>query len=112
MSYLTQWRLAYDDEFVSRSRAALTQQAEVFKDDDRADIAALATSLLTAANPQESLTFVGLLAAAPGFGDTVDQGDGTVNSSLIADADILAAVQAEWPTVAALFYGADGGPVL
>ena len=112
MSYLSQWRLAADDEFVSRSRAALTQQAEVFKDDERADISALATSLLTAANPQESVTFVGLLASAPGFADTVDQGDGTINSSLIADADILAAIQAEWPTVAGLFYANDGGPPL
>jgi hypothetical protein len=106
MSYLSQWRLAADDDFVSRSRAALVEQAEVFKDDDRADIASLATSLLTADNPQETLTFVGLLAAAPGFALKVDQGDGTVNSSLVADAEILAAVQALWPTVAALFYPA------
>lgn len=112
MSYLSQWRLAADDEFVSRSRAAMTGQAEIFKDDERGDIAALATSLLTAANPQEALTFVGLLAAAPGFADKVDQGDGTVNSSLIADAEILSAVQAEWPTVAGLFYAGDGGPPL
>jgi hypothetical protein len=112
MSYLSQWRLAADDEFVSRCRAALVGQAEVFKDDDRADIAALATSLLTAATPQESLTFIGLLAAAPGFADKVDQGDGTINSSLIVDGEILSAVQAEWPTVAALFYGPDGGPPL
>ena len=112
MSYLSQWRLAADDQFVSRSRAALTQQAEVFKDDERADIASLATSLLTAENPQETNTFVGLLAAAPGFADKVDEGDGNVNSSLIADDEILAAVQGLWPTVAALFYANDGGPPL
>jgi hypothetical protein len=112
MSYLSQWRLTYDDEFVSRSRAALTNQAVIFKDDDRGDIAALANSLLTAANPQETDTFVGMLAASPGFADMADQGGGNVNSSLIADGDILAAVQAEWPTVAALFYGPDGGPPL
>lgn len=112
MSYLSQWRLAADDEFVGRSRAALTQQAEVYKDDERGDISALATSLLTGDNAQETNTFVVLLAAAPGFADTADQGDGTVNSSLIPDADILAAVQAEWPTVAALFYADDGGPPL
>ena len=111
MSYLSQWRLTYDDEFVSRCRAAIGGQAEIFKDDERGDIAALATSVLVAGNVQETNTFVAMLAAAPGFAVKVDQGDGTVNSSLIADADILAAVQAEWPTVAALFYGADGGPL-
>lgn len=110
MSYLSQWRLAADDEFNSRCRAAMVQQADVYKDDDRGDISALAVSLLTAANPQEGLTFVGMLAAAPGFGDKVDQGDGTVNSSLISDAEILAAVQADWPTVAGLFYAGDGTP--
>ena len=40
----------------------------------------------------------------------VDQGDGTVDSSQITDGDILSAVQAEWPTVAALFYDTDGSP--
>ena len=111
MSYLTQWRLAADDEFISRSRAALTNQATVFKDDQRADIAALAASLLTAANPQESVTYVGMLAASPGFADTAGNGDGTVDSTKIDDAEILSAVQAQWPTVAALFYAPDGGPL-
>ena len=110
MSYQAQWRLTYDDGFVSRSRAALTNQAALYKDDGRADIAALAESLLVETNPQETNTFVAMLAAAPGFADMVDQGDGTVDSSQISDGDILAAVQAGWPTVAALFYDADGSP--
>ena len=104
MSYLSQWQLAYDDGFVSRCRAAITNQSVIFKDDTRADIAGLATSLLTAADPQETLTFVGMLAAAPGFADTADNGDGTVDSTKIDDAEILSAVQAEFPTVAALFH--------
>lgn len=111
MSYLSQWRLTYDDPFVSRSRAALTNQSVIFKDDTRADIAALATSLLVQDNPQESLTFVSILAAAPGFADIADNGDGTVDSSKVTDEDILSAIQAEWPTVAALFYGPDGAVI-
>ena len=54
--------------------------------------------------PQPMGTFQTMLPAAPGFADTVEQPDGTVNSSLIADPDILAAVQAISPTVAALYY--------
>jgi hypothetical protein len=111
MSYQSQWALTYDDGFVSRCRAALTNQSVVFKDDTRPDIAALATSVLTAGDPQETLTFVSMLAAAPGFADMVDQGDGTVDSTQISDGDILSAVQAEWPTVAALFYAPDGSPL-
>jgi hypothetical protein len=108
MSYLSQWRLTFDDGFVSRSRAALTNQSVIFKDDTRADISGLADSLLKATDPQESLTFLTMLAASPGFADVVDNGDGTVDSSRIDDNQILAAVQAEFPTVAALFHPTGG----
>jgi hypothetical protein len=104
MSYQSQWALTYDDGFVSRCRAAITNQSIIFKDDTRADIAGLAESLLKSADPQETLTFVGMLAAAPGFADDADNGDGTVDSSKIDDNQILSAVQAEFPTVAALFH--------
>ena len=109
MSYLSQWQLQNDDGFVSRSRAAITNQSVIFKDDTRADISGLADSLLTAANPQETLTFLAMLAASPGFADVVDNGDGTVDSSKVDDNQILAAVQAEFPTVAALFHTDTGG---
>ena len=104
MSYLSQWQLAYDDGFVSRCRAAITNQSVIFKDDGRADIAALADSILTVADAQEINTFLSMLGAAPGFADAADNGDGTVDSSQITDEEILAAVQAEYPTVAALFH--------
>jgi hypothetical protein len=104
MSYQSQWRLQNDDAFVSRSRAALTNQAVVYKDDARADISSLATSILKGSDPQETLTFISTLAAAPGFADKVDNADGTIDSSKIEDTEILSAVQAEWPMVAALFY--------
>ena len=104
MSYLSQWQLTYDDGFVSRSRAAITNQSVIFKDDGRADISALAESLLTGADPQETNTFLSMLGAAPGFAESADNGDGTVDSSQITDEEILAAVQAEYPTVAALFH--------
>jgi hypothetical protein len=110
MSYESQWRLTFDDGFVSRSRAAMTNQSAIYKDDERGDIAALAEDLLTGATPQIPLTFVSVLAAAPGFADTADNGDGTVDSSRITDEDLLAALQAQWPAVAALFFAGDGTP--
>lgn len=110
MSYQSQWVLTYDNAFVSRSRAAITQRSDIFKDDERPNYVALAESLLTEANPQESLTFVSLLANAPGFAEKVDQGDGTVDSSQIEDGEIQAAVDFQYPVVADLFYADDGTP--
>jgi hypothetical protein len=110
MSYQSQWALTYDDAFVSRSRASITQRSDIFKDDQRPNYVALAESLLRAANPQETSTFVSLLANAPGFAEKVDQGDGTVDSSQIEDAEIQAAVDAQFPVVADLFYADDGTP--
>ena len=111
MSYQSQWALTYDDAFVSRGRAAITNQSAIFKDDQRADIKALAETLLRGTDGAPYVTFQSMLGAAPGFATMADQGDGTVNSTLIADDDILAAVQAEYPTVAALYYAPDGGPI-
>ena len=109
MSYLSQARLGADLDFQNRTRSALTQQASVYKDDARADIKALADGLLKGDSDAEA-SFIALLAAAPGFADMVDQGDGTVDSTQVSDGDILAAVQAGWPTVAALFHPEEGTP--
>ena len=110
MSYLSQTQLESDMAFQNRTRAAITQQGLIFKDSMAGDMKALAEALLTG-DPGPSLTFTRMLAGAPGFADTADTGDGTVDSSLIPDADILAAVQADWPTVAALYFDADGNPI-
>jgi hypothetical protein len=110
VSYQAQWLLTYDDPFTARSRAAIINQATIFKDDARPDIATLAESLLRGGAAQFG-TFQSLLGAAPGFADKADNGDGTVDSSKIADAEILSAVQADFPTVAALYFTADGTPI-
>jgi hypothetical protein len=103
MSYFAQWALTNDGDFQGRVRLALIQQSTVFIDDGRLDISALAASLLRGeAGP--FLSFVGLTAAAPGFAEAAELENGEVDSSRITDADILAAVQAEYPTVAALYF--------
>jgi hypothetical protein len=110
MTYLAQWNLTYDDDFVSRGRAACTQQANTYKDDQRPDWKALAGDVLRG-NANVLVAFQGLLGAAPGFADEATGEDGSIDSSLIVDAEILSAVQASWPTVADLFYDADGQPI-
>ncbi len=104
MSYESQWQLQNNDAFISRSRAAITQRSMIYKDDERADYVALADSLLKGDDPSELQTFLAMLANAPGFSDKVDLGDGTIDSSLILDPEIQSAVDADFPTVAALYY--------
>jgi hypothetical protein len=55
-------------------------------------------------------TFVRLNAAGPGIADKVATGDG-IDQSLCTDADLLSLTQANWPTVADLYYAADGTPI-
>jgi hypothetical protein len=110
MTYLAQWNLTNDAGFTSRSRAAITEQASIFKDDARPDWVALANAALRS-DLEPLTTFQTVLGAAPGFADTAGRDDGTVDSSLISDDEIRAAVQADWPTVASLYYNADGTPL-
>ena len=102
MSYLSQTDLSQDPEFQARVRGCSVQQATIFKDDARPDYVALAGAIMRQEDPV--LTFFVLTAAAPGMADKGDEGT-------ISDGDILAAVQAEWPTVAGLYYSSDGTPL-
>jgi len=111
MTFTAQWQLTYDDAFVSRSRACLNGESDFRVNDGRPDIAALAKSLLRDDNPNEWVTFQTMLGAAPGLADKADNGDGTIDSSKITDEEILSNVQSEYPTVAALYYTADGTPI-
>ena len=98
MSYTNQATLTTDPAFVARVGAAITEQALVFKDDGRADIAALA-ALAIQSPASAAHSMVPLVAAAPGFGDAPD-------GSAISDPQILSAVQAVWPTYAAVMFPA------
>jgi hypothetical protein len=110
MSYQTQWLLTYDNAFVSRCRASLTQRAVIYKDDERPDFVALADSLLKQSNQAEFVTFQSMLANAPGFAAKVDNGDGTIDSTKIEDPEIQSAVDADFPVVAGLYYDSEGTP--
>jgi hypothetical protein len=110
MSYETQWKLTYDDEFVSRSKACEIQQADIqFRNDANLANAALANAVLRS-EPAVLQAFQVQLPATPGFSDKLDE-KGEIDSSLIIDAELLAAVQASWPGIAGLFFNDDGTPI-
>lgn len=110
MSFLTQTALEGDAAFQERTRACFTEQSSIYLNDERGDIKALAESLLR--GDAAEVTFRRMLAGAPGFADEATNEDGvSVDSSRISDAEILSAVQSQFPTVAALFFASDGTPL-
>jgi hypothetical protein len=109
MSYQAQSQLEADYAFQSRSRAVSIQQAEIYKADARPDFVALAQSVMRD-EPGVIGAFARLGAAGPGVSDKVDLGDGTIDQSLVTDADLLSLTQGNWPVVAGLYFNADGTP--
>jgi hypothetical protein len=107
MSYLSIDLLTFDNGFNRRVRSCCVEQAQTFASDTRLDIAALGNEELRGGGPT-TLAFVRIMAAFPGIAERITLPDGTVDQSLIDDADILAQVQANWPTVAALYWDPDG----
>jgi hypothetical protein len=109
MSYESQAALQRDPIFQGRCSACLIQQSDSFINDGRADIAALAASLLRI-DIAQTQAFITAVAAGPGLAEKVDNGDGTIDQSKVTDDDLLATVQAEYPKMAALFFDPDGNP--
>jgi len=94
VSYQTQANLAADQNFQQRLTACTSEQAGAFDDDPDPANASLADRILADATLGLSY-FIWPVATAPGFGDAADQ-------EAISDGQLLAAVQALWPTVAAI----------
>lgn len=92
-------QLTNDAIFGGRVRACAVQQAETFKDDARPDFVALANDQLLGGTTY--LAFVRIIAAFPGLAEADE----------IADGDILSQTQANWQTVAGLYFNDDGTPV-
>ncbi len=110
MSYKTQAQLADDVWFQARVRAAAEEQADTYKDDQRPDFVAVAEEVLRGSGELVA-TFVRLSAAGPGIAEKADTGDGTIDSSLVTDGDLLALIQAGWQVVAGLYYDDTGAPI-
>jgi len=107
MSYQSQQQLMNNTEYQQRVTACVYEQAMVFKDDGRADIAGLAHGHL-----KGNLTYAMVIwqagGAAPGWATKVDKGDGTIDQALVTDGDIQAFVQGNWQVFADLFFNTDG----
>lgn len=110
MSYESQWLLFGDGMFQGRTNSVCTQQADHFKDDTRADIVALAASIARG-EPEQVTAFIRLNAAGPGIAEKVETGPGTIDQSLVTDADLLALTQSNWPVIAGLYFADDGTPL-
>jgi hypothetical protein len=101
VSYLSIDKLTQDHTFQARVRACTVQEAERLKDDQRPAWVALALDCLRGGGAS-TLAFVRIIAAFPGAApDIGDQAD-------ISDAAILGQVQAQWATVAGLFWDDQG----
>jgi hypothetical protein len=122
--------------FQGRVRSCCTQEALTFQSDERPPISELANEVLRSGGPV--MNFVRVIAAFPGLSPTLprqprdgdnggdepapeepapeepepegeDGGGGSgLDQSTIPDEAILAQVQHQWPTVAALFWDEDG----
>lgn len=104
MSYADQVMLRTDSSLQSRTSVSVFEQATVYTNDGRPDIAALADRHLRDA-AGVLMIWMPFIAAAPGFADR------TEDTSQITDGDLLAAVQGMWPKVASVYYAPDGTPV-
>lgn len=110
MSYQSINQLTSDIDFGGRSTAAATQQSETYKDDARPAFVALAHAMLRGTSGP-TWAFIRMNAAGPGIGEKVDTGDGTIDQSLVTDEDLLSLTQANFPTVADLYFNEDGTPI-
>lgn len=93
MSYESMSALHEDAAFRDRVLTCCVEQALVFQNDGRADIAALARTVI--ASPSSAVGIFNLVCVAPDMHDVT-------NGQQVADGTILSAVQAQWPTYAAV----------
>jgi hypothetical protein len=110
MSYESQDQLTNDAVFAGRSRAATVQQAEAFKDDQRPDWVAVADACLRG-DGEIYNAFLRMAAGGPGIADKAELPNGGIDQGLVLDEDLLSLTQANWPTVAGLYFAPDGSPI-
>jgi hypothetical protein len=109
MSYQSQAELENDAWFQQRNRAVCIQQAYSFKDDQRPSWVAVAEGIL---RDEGGIwpCFNRLAAGGPGIADKAETPEG-IDQSLVTDADLLSLTQANWETVAGLYFNEDGTPI-
>ena len=109
-------RLANQSDFNPRVTMCCVEQSESFLNDGRPQFVSLAKALLKGETGAQ-YTFIRIVAAGPGMADKADTGEvndigqPVIDHTQISDEDILAAVQADFPTVAALYFDDTGAPI-
>lgn len=107
MTYIQVQQLAADITFQSRVISCMWNQALTYQDDVDVTNAAMAQAVLRGSSPA-SISMVNMIAAFPGLVDpaVITKGDGSqiVDQTAVPDEEILGQVQANWKTVAGLFY--------
>jgi hypothetical protein len=108
MTYTQVQQLATDTTFQNRVAACMWNQALTYQNDADAPSAAMAQAILRGSTPA-LMSMVNMIAAFPGMLDgsvVITKGDGSqlLDSTAITDETILGQVQANWKTVAGLFY--------
>ena len=111
MSYLTYALLTEDVNFGRRSRACINQRANTHVNDSDQSIAKLAVDLLKM-EPLQTSVMLNAICAGPNFDIIVDNGDGTIDSTKISDADIEAHTHDMFAVVANLFYPVPSTPAV
>ena len=101
MSYESMAALADDAAFRDRVLSCCSEQALVFVNDGRPDIAAFARAVIS--SPQNAVPLFELVCVSPGMGEVT-------NSQQVSDGQILSAVQAQWPLYAGIAYPVEAQP--
>lgn len=115
-TYHVQHILANGSDFNPRVAMCCVEQSEIFINDARAQFISLSKALLKN-DGDIQYAFVRICAAGPGMaakadtGQMNDTGQPIIDQTQITDEDILSSVQANFPTVAALYFDDTGAPI-
>lgn len=108
MTYIQVQQLAVDISFQNRVSSCMMNQALTYQTNADAATAAMAQAIMKGPTPA-LMTMVNMITAFPGMLDgavVITRGDGSqmLDQTAIPDEAILGQVQANWKTIADLFY--------
>lgn len=110
MSYAGIDALTRDAAFGGRVTACAIEQAyETYQKD--ADLANVGLANDVMRGGATLATFTRFVAEAPGLADKAEGTDDVLDQTRVVDSDILAAVEASWPTIAGLHFDSKGNRI-
>jgi hypothetical protein len=108
LTYELVYQLSIDPAFNNRVRSCMYEQAQTYQSNPDPATAALAKDVMRGSGAGVQ-SMIGMIAAFPGMTNapvTITKGDGSVmvDQTAVTDETVLSQVQANWETVANLFY--------